>query len=166
LHYELKFCLNNSIKRDSQSLTFLSSEFAHMPTPQFDYISIGFYTIECLGWPFTAAPEGGGCNLIDEFLLAVSGAAGVAAIAAAKMGLKTRAIGSLGQDVMGDWEMSRLIDFKVDTRTMQREAGCKTSSSIVTARRDGSRPALHVKGATGIFTVNPKDFDKATNARV
>ncbi len=137
-----------------------------MATPQFDYVSMGFYTFDCLGWPFTAIPPSGGCYMIDEITLAVSGAAGVAAIAAAKMGLKTRAVGGLGHDLMGDWAIQRLKDFKVDTKMMQRQPGWKTSTSIVTTRADGSRPALHMKGATGTFTVDPKDFDKATNAKV
>ena len=54
-----------------------------MSAKSFDYTSMGFITFDCLGWPFTAIPEGGGCYLIDELTLAVSGAAGVAAIAAA-----------------------------------------------------------------------------------
>ncbi len=137
-----------------------------MAAPQFDYVSMGFYTFDCLGWPFTAVPPGGGCYMIDEITLAVSGAAGVAAIAAAKMGLKTRAIGGLGNDLMGDWVMQRLKDFKVDTKMMQRQPGWRTSSSIVTTRQDGSRPALHMKGATGTFTVTAEDFDKATDAKV
>jgi sugar/nucleoside kinase (ribokinase family) len=137
-----------------------------MTAERFDYVSMGFYTFDCLGWPFTAIPPGGGCNMIDEITLAVSGAAGVAAIAAAKMGLKTRAVGGLGHDLMGDWVMTRLKDFEVDTKMMQRQVGWKTSTSIVTTRHDGSRPALHMKGATGTFTVAPEDFDKATNAKV
>ena len=137
-----------------------------MAAPQFDYVSMGFYTFDCLGWPFTAVPPGGGCYMIDEITLAVSGAAGVAAIAAAKMGLKTRAIGGLGNDLMGDWVLQRLKGFKVDTKMMQRQPGWRTSSSIVTTRQDGSRPALHMKGATGTFTVTAEDFDKATDAKV
>ncbi len=41
-----------------------------------------------------------------------------------------------------------------------------TSSSIVLTRQDGSRPALHVKGATGHFTVDPADFNRVTDTRV
>ncbi len=137
-----------------------------MAREMFDYVSMGFYTFDCLGWPFTEVPAGGGCNLIDEFTLAVSGAGGVAAIAAAKMGLKTRAVGGVGPDMMGDWVMMRLKDFAVDVEMMQKKPGWKTSSSIVTTRHDGSRPALHMKGATGTFIVAPEDFDKATNAKV
>jgi len=119
----------------------------------YDYTAMGFYTFDCLGWPFTAIPPGGGCYPIEELTLAVSGAAGTAAIAAAKMGLKTLAVGGVGDDLMGDWVVQRLRHFGVDTSTMQREKGWKTSSSIVTTRADGSRPALHMEGATGNFFV-------------
>ena len=132
----------------------------------YDYASIGFYTFDCLGWPFTAIPPGGGCYFIDELTMAVSGAAGVAAIAGAKMGLKTLAVGGVGEDLMGDWVLQRLNHFGVDTSMMQHNPGWKTSSSIVTTRIDGSRPALHMKGATGNFVVEPKDFAKVADAKV
>ena len=65
---------------------------------RYDYSSIGFYTFDCLGWPVTAIPEGGGTFFIEELTLAVSGAAGTAVIAAAKMGLNCLAVGGVGQD--------------------------------------------------------------------
>jgi len=132
----------------------------------YDYTSMGFYTFDCLGWPFTEIPAGGGCNPLDELTLAVSGAAGTAAIAAAKMGLKTLAVGGVGDDLMGDWVIQRLAHFGVDTSGMQREKGWKTSSSIVTTRADGSRPALHMAGATGNFFVTDAMLPNITAARV
>lgn len=108
----------------------------------------------------------GGTNFIREITLAVSGAAGTAAIAAAKLGLKTLAIGGYGQDMTGDWAVARLAEFGIDTSGLQRMAGVPSSSSIVLTRADGSRPALHVKGATGHFTVPPADFDRVTDARI
>ena len=133
---------------------------------RYDYASIGFYTFDCLGWPFTEVPPGGGTNFIDELTLAVSGAAGTASIAASKMGLKTLAVGGVGHDLMGDWVLKRLQHFGVDTSTMQQQQGWKTSSSIVTTRRDGSRPALHMRGATGDFYVDDAMMDQVTDAKV
>ena len=132
----------------------------------YDYSSMGFYTFDCLGWPFTEIPPGGGCYPIEELTLAVSGAAGTAAIAAAKMGLKTLAVGGVGDDLMGDWVLQRLRHFGVDTSTMQRQSGWKTSSSIVTTRADGSRPALHMAGATGNFFVTEAVLPKVIDAKV
>ena len=107
--------------------------------PRYDYTSMGFYTFDCLGWPFTEVPAGGGTVFIDDLTLAVSGAAGTAAIAAAKMGINTLAVGGVGEDIMADWVLARLKHFGVDTWGMQQKPGWKTSSSIVTTRADGSR---------------------------
>jgi sugar/nucleoside kinase (ribokinase family) len=127
---------------------------------------MGFYTYDCLGWPFTAVPDGGGCFFIDELTLAVSGAAGTAAIAAAKMGVKTLAVGGVGEDLMADWVLARLKHFGVDTWGMQQKPGWKTSSSIVTTRADGSRPALHMKGATKDFVVTDDMYARVTDCKV
>ena len=72
-----------------------------MPASAYDYTSMGFYTFDCLGWPFTAIPPGGACYPIDELTLAVSGAAGTATIAAAKMGLRTLAVGNGSNLLLG-----------------------------------------------------------------
>jgi sugar/nucleoside kinase (ribokinase family) len=134
--------------------------------PRYDYSSMGFYTYDCLGWPYTVTPPGGGTVFLDEITLAVSGAAGTAAIAAAKMGLKTLAVTGIGEDIMGDWVMQRLQHFGVDTWGVQRKPGWKTSSSIVTTRADGSRPALHMKGATGNFFVTEEMIPRVVDAKV
>jgi sugar/nucleoside kinase (ribokinase family) len=133
---------------------------------RYDYSSIGFITFDCLGWPYVQMPEGGGTYLVEDFALAVSGAAGTAAIAAAKMGLAVQAIGGVGDDLMGEWVRRRLGDFAVNTEMLQTIAGGRTSSSIVTTRADGSRPVLHLKGATGDFYIEDAQFDQVCDARV
>ena len=133
---------------------------------RFDYSSIGFITFDCLGWPFVQMPEGGGTYLIEDFALAVSGAAGTAAIAAAKMGLSVQAVGGVGSDLMGEWVRRRLGDFSVDTELLKTIAGGRTSSSIVTTRADGSRPVLHLKGATGDFFIEDNEFERVADAHV
>jgi sugar/nucleoside kinase (ribokinase family) len=132
----------------------------------YDYTSMGFYTFDCLGWPFSEVPAGGGTNLLTEIALAVSGAAGVAAIVAAKLGLKTCAVGGVGDDMMGDWVLQRTAQFGVDMTDLRRCPAVPTSSSIVLTRADGSRPALHVKGATGAFVVGEDRFDAVTDCTV
>ena len=113
----------------------------------FDYTSMGFYTFDALCRPVTDIPPGGGTYFVDEFTIAVSGAAGSAAIVAAKHGLSVQAVGGVGEDLMGDWVLRRLADFGIDTANMQRCPDHTTSSSVVTTRPDGARPALHKRGA-------------------
>lgn len=133
---------------------------------KYDYTSIGFYTFDCLCWPFTAVPEGGGMTLVEDFTLAVSGAGGTAAILAARMGLKTLAVGGIGADLMGDWVEQRLLSFGVDISGMARIPSSRTSSSIVTTRANGLRPALHLRGATGDFFVDDAMLPMVIDARV
>ena len=134
--------------------------------PRYDYTSMGFYTYDCLGWPFTEVPPGGGTVFIDDLTLAVSGAGGTAAIAAAKMGLKTLAVAGVGEDLMGDWVLQRLRHFGVDIWGVQRKAHWRTSSSIVTTRADGSRPALHMLGATKDFYVDDTMIPRVVDAKI
>jgi sugar/nucleoside kinase (ribokinase family) len=134
--------------------------------PRYDYTSMGFYTYDCLGWPFTEIPAGGGTVFIDELTLAVSGAGGTAAIAAAKMGLRTLAVAGVGEDLMGDWVLQRLDHFGIDTWGVQHRPDWKTSSSIVTTRADGSRPALHMIGATKDFYVDETMIPRAIDSTV
>ena len=123
--------------------------------PRYDYVSMGFYTYDCLGWPFTEVPPGGGTVFIDELTLAVSGAAGTAAIAAAKMGLSTLAVSGVGEDLMGDWVLQRLQHFGVDTWGVQHQPGWKTSSSIVTTRADGAFHFAALEKAPGALRLVP-----------
>ena len=132
----------------------------------FDYTSVGFFTFDCLGRPVNSIPPGGDTYFIDEMALAVSGAAGSAAIVAAKHGLSVQAVGGVGVDDMGDWVIQRLNHFGVDIKNMERMADFPTSSSIVTTRPDGARPALHRKGATGGFYVNDEQIDTVLDTKI
>ena len=132
----------------------------------FDYVSMGFITFDALARPVTAIPPGGGTTFVDEFTLAVSGAAGSAAVVAAKHGMRVRAVGGVGEDLMGDWVLRRLGDFGIDTALMERCPDHTTSSSIVTTRPDGARPALHKRGATAGFFVGEDALDAVLDTRI
>lgn len=132
----------------------------------FDYTSIGFYTFDALCRPVSELPPGGGTTFVDEFTLAVSGAAGSAAIVAAKHGLSVQAVGGVGPDDMGDWVLMKLRSFGVDVTNMEVCAGFSTSSSIVTTRPDGARPALHKRGATAGFDVTDDRLDRVIDTRI
>lgn len=132
----------------------------------FDYTSMGFYTFDALCRPVNDIPPNGNTLFVDDFALAVSGAAGSATIVAAKHGLRVQAVGGVGNDLMGDWVLRRLDDFGVDRAMMQCCADFSTSSSIVTTRPDGARPALHKLGATGGFYVDDAQMDRVLDTKI
>ncbi|WP_137154370.1 sugar kinase [Rhizobium sp. FKL33] len=134
--------------------------------PKFDYTSMGFITFDALCRPVTAIPPGGDTYFVDEFTLAVSGAAGSAVIVAAKHGLKARAVGGVGHDDMGDWVLMKLASFGIDIALMSRCEGFTTSSSVVTTRPDGQRPALHKRGATDGFFIEDSEIDDLLDTKI
>ncbi|AMM84214.1 sugar kinase [Martelella sp. AD-3] len=133
---------------------------------KFDYTSMGFYTFDALCRPVVELPANGGTSFVDEFTLAVSGAAGSASIVAAKHGLKVQAVGGVGHDDMGDWVLTKLAQYGIDTTNMQRCAGFSTSSSIVPTQPDGTRPALHKRGATAGFYVSDDMVDQVLDTKI
>lgn len=134
--------------------------------PTFDYTSVGFYTFDCLVRPVTQIPPGGDTYFVEELTMAVSGAAGSASIVAAKHGLKVQAVGGVGYDDMGDWVLAKLAHFGVNTQCMERCEDFTTSSSVVTTRPDGARPALHKRGATAGFFVTDKKADRVLDTKI
>jgi sugar/nucleoside kinase (ribokinase family) len=134
--------------------------------PRFDFSCMGFYTFDALCRPVTQIPPGGGTYFVEDFTLAVSGAAGSASIVAAKHGLKVQAIGGVGNDDMGDWVLMKLARFGINTEMMQCCEGFSTSSSIVTTRPDGARPALHKRGATDGFYVSDDQIDRLLDTKI
>jgi sugar/nucleoside kinase (ribokinase family) len=103
---------------------------------------------------------------IEELTLAVSGAAGSASIIAAKHGMKVQAVGGVGNDDMGDWVLQKLSSYQIDVSNMQLCHDFTTSSSIVTTRPNGDRPALHKKGATGGFYITDDLVDRVLDTKI
>ncbi len=135
-------------------------------SPKFDYTSMGFITFDALCRPVTQIPPGGDTYFVEDYTLAVSGAAGSAVIVAAKHGLHARAVGGVGYDDMGDWVLMKLAKFGIDISMMARCEGFTTSSSIVTTRPDGARPALHKRGATDGFYIDDSQIDDLLDTRI
>jgi len=134
--------------------------------PAFDFSCVGFYTFDALCWPVSEVPPGGQTLFVEDYTLAVSGAAGSAAIVAAKYGLRVQAVGGVGFDDMGDWVRMKLQSYGVDINMMSRCEGYSTSSSIVPTRPDGQRPALHKRGATDAFFISDSEIDRVLDTNI
>ena len=52
-------------------------------------------------------PEGKNTISVDDFAIAVPGAAGAATIVVGKHDLSVRAVGGVGEDLMDDWVLQR-----------------------------------------------------------
>jgi sugar/nucleoside kinase (ribokinase family) len=122
-----------------------------------DVAVVGLYILDVLGRPVSAIPPGGGVDFIEEIRLTVAGTAGGVAVDTAKLGLRTLAVGAVGDDEKADWVLMTLEKHGADTRLMQRIAGVPTSATILNVRPNGERPALHARGASDHFDLRPED---------
>ncbi len=118
-----------------------------------DVSVIGLYILDVLGRPVTAIPDGGGVDFIEEIRLTVAGTAGGTVVDTAKLGLRSLAVGAVGNDEKADWVLATLEKHGVNISQMQRLDGVPTSATILNVRPNGDRPALHVRGASDHFDV-------------
>ena len=128
-----------------------------MLSRKYDASIVGLYILDVLGRPVTKIPEGGNVEFIDELRLTVAGTAGGTVIDCAKLGLKTLAVGAVGNDEKADFVISVLEKFGVDVSAFQRIEEAPTSSTILNIRPNGERPALHLRGASDYFLPPSKE---------
>lgn len=131
-----------------------------------DVSVIGLYILDVLGRPVSRIPDRGNVDFIEEIRLTVAGTAGGTVVDTAKLGLRSLAVGAVGDDEKADWVLMTLQKHGVDISGMQRVAGVPTSATILNVRPNGDRPALHVRGASDHFDVPPEMYDAVFDAPI
>jgi sugar/nucleoside kinase (ribokinase family) len=113
-------------------------------------VCLGVHILDILGRPVTTIPPGQHSILIDEIRATAAGTAAGTSVDLAKLGIKVRNVGAIGDDILGDFVLRLLEDAGVDATLLLRLAGA-TSATILPIRPNGERPALHVPGANAVF---------------
>jgi sugar/nucleoside kinase (ribokinase family) len=117
-------------------------------------VALGAHILDILGRPVEAIPEGQGGALIEEIRLSPAGAAGGTAVTLAKLGCSVFSAGAVGVDDAGRVLVEALERFGVDCSGLKRRPDVQTSCTILPIRPNGDRPALHVIGANGTYTID------------
>lgn len=131
-----------------------------------DVSVVGLYILDILGRPVSRIPEGGNVEFIDEIRLTVAGTAGGTVVDCARLGLNALAVGAVGEDEKADFVIDSLRRAGVDTSMMQRLKGVPTSATILNVRPNGDRPALHQRGASDHFEIDPADWPSIFDAGI
>ena len=131
-----------------------------------DITVVGLYILDILGRPVLRIPDKGGVDFIEEIRLTVAGTAGGTVVDVAKLGLKSLAVGAVGDDEKADWMLMTMQKHGIDTTAMQRIADVPTSSTILNIRPNGDRPALHVRGASDHFDVPEGMYNRIFDAPI
>lgn len=130
-----------------------------MTTPGPATLTIGIHIVDILGRPVEAVPEGQGIALLDEIRMTVAGTAAGTAIDMARLGANVTTIGAIGDDELGRWLTHKMSSEGVDTRGLSIEPSAPTSATMLPIRPNGERPALHVKGANALLSLDHIDWD-------
>ena len=113
---------------------------------------LGIQIVDILGRPVAEIPSGQNVSLLEEIRITVAGTAGGTSIDLAKLGAVVLAMGAIGNDELGNFLISTMKRYGINTDFLIRKNGVQTSSTMLPIRPNGERPALHVPGANGELT--------------
>jgi sugar/nucleoside kinase (ribokinase family) len=126
---------------------------------------LGAHILDVLGRPVETIPPGQGSVRLKEIRATAAGTAAGPAVDLAKLGASVRVIGALGDDLLGDIVAAAMARHGVDTAGLVRKKEAQTSATILPIRPNGERPALHVPGATRLFSRTDIDLEHITGSR-
>jgi sugar/nucleoside kinase (ribokinase family) len=126
---------------------------------------LGAHILDVLGRPVEEIPPGQGSVRLKEIRATAAGTAAGTGVDLAKLGARVRAVGALGDDLLGDIVIAAMARHGVDTAGLIRKKDAQTSATILPIRPNGERPAFHVPGATRLFTRADVDLDAIHDSR-
>ena len=126
---------------------------------------LGAHILDVLGRPVEEIPPGQGSVRLKEIRATAAGTAAGTGVDLAKLGARVRAVGALGDDLLGDIVIAAMARHGVDTTGLIRKKDAQTSATILPIRPNGERPAFHVPGATRLFTRADVDLDAIQDSR-
>jgi sugar/nucleoside kinase (ribokinase family) len=130
--------------------------------PAVDVITLGVHVLDIVVRPVDTIPSGQGAALVEDIHIGPAGTAGGTALVLARLGAAVRTVGVVGEDLAGHLLRELLAAAGVDTGGIQVRGDLATSASVIPARSDGSRPALHLVGANA--ALNELAFDESVLA--
>jgi sugar/nucleoside kinase (ribokinase family) len=127
-------------------------------------VALGIHVVDVLVYPVMQLPSGQSLLFVEQIRTTVAGSAAGTAIDMAKLGLEVYSIGAIGKDSRGDFLISTMQKFGVDTSGIVRKPQVETSCSVLPIRPNGERPVLHLVGASRELTIEDIDFSVIAKA--
>jgi sugar/nucleoside kinase (ribokinase family) len=127
-------------------------------------VCLGAHVLDVLVRPVEQVPEGQGGVLVEQIRMAPAGAAGGTAVTLAKLGADVHSAGGVGEDLLGETLVRMLEEHGVDCSALVRRPEVQTSASVLPIRENGDRPALHVIGANGGYSLDEVPWDLIESA--
>lgn len=126
---------------------------------------VGLTLLDILGKGIEKIPEPGKTAIIEKIRITAAGTAAGTAVIAAKLGLNTALIGSIGNDDMGNILEQMLQINGIDTAYLQKSTQMPTSATILAVDKAGARPNFHAIGATILLEIDDDAKKRITRSR-
>lgn len=107
--------------------------------------------------PIHHLPKAGELVAADDLFLSVGGCASNAAVDLARLGVRSRVCGRVGNDVLGRFVRETLDSHGVDTSGLGTDPTRSTSQTLIVNVRGEDRRFVHSFGANGGFSVEDLD---------
>lgn len=119
---------------------------------------VGILVADVIVQPVNEYPEKGKLVPVNSITIHNGGNAMTASINLRKMGVETKIIGKVGNDVFGGYLKNCLGESGVDTRGLKTDANVQTSASVLLVDGSGERSFYHCVGSNAAFCFDDVDF--------
>ncbi len=130
-----------------------------------DVVCLGILVADIFGNPISCLPAAGELALLDRYLLCVGGCAANTAADLRRLGLTTRVLGKVGNDLFGQFVLQDLQRLGVETSFIRRSQTQPTSCTFILNVRGQDRRYIHCFGANADFSIGDIDVGVLDGAR-
>lgn len=114
-----------------------------------EIVNVGICCVDAIGQTIDGYPPPGGLRLFDKLTLTTGGNAVNCSVALGKMGIACDAIVKVGDDALGEFVISELQKYNVNTDGVIQGAGIHTPYTFACVLTGGQRSFFHTMGANG-----------------
>ncbi|MGQ9625899.1 MAG: carbohydrate kinase family protein [Anaerolineae bacterium] len=131
-----------------------------------DIFCLGIMVADVVARPLMELPQRGRLTLVDEMELHTGGCAVNTGIALSKLGIPAGVMGMVGQDGFGDFVISELKKYGLNTAGVRRTSKANTSATMVMVDPDGERRFVHYIGANAELMEEDVDLELLRGAKI
>lgn len=120
---------------------------------------VGILVADVIVEPVIAYPEKGVLEKVNSITVHNGGNAMTASINLRKLGVESKMVGMVGNDMFGQFLRERLQKADVDTRGLKTSDKDQTSASVLMIDKNAERSFFHCVGTNAVFGIDDIDFD-------